>query len=221
MSFFVILDVITYASPILLLYGCLIGLRYYESLGHVQKLVLIYFLMCLIIEISSHVISIIYKNNLLFIPLFGLLELIVLTTLYRKYLLRKENKILNYSILASIAFILYELISISYFDVAGFQSYSRVIDTFLIVCMSLLFLKQKINGEPNFKHFVLNAVILVYFSLNLIIFLPINFLINEGSMLKFYFWMANLIFTLFFYTALIFILWKHGKAQRQLLYGFP
>jgi hypothetical protein len=59
----------------------------------------------------------------------------------------------------------------------------------------------------------------IYFSLNLIFFLPVNFLINVASSVKFYFWSANLLLTISFYTFLCKEIWKNGSTRKRLRSG--
>ena len=214
-----IFEFIMYLSPVFLIVGVSVGTYFYESLSKVYKILLLYLWVCLMIDLLGHISAITLGNNLVFIPIFGIVELVIISLLYRKFLLVK-NKALGVIILLAVSYMLYELVHLTYFEPTKFQSYARVIDTFLLVSMSLLYTFQKVRQEPNMNYFSLNSTILIYFSVNLIIFLPINFLINEASMLKFYFWIANLIFTLLFYAALTLIIWKHGKTQRQLRFGF-
>lgn len=66
---------------------------------------------------------------------------------------------------------------------------------------------------------ILNGVILTYFSLNLIMILPINYFINAETDLKFIFLVSNMITTTLFYIYLTYSLWKNGKIQKPLRTG--
>jgi hypothetical protein len=49
--------------------------------------------------------------------------------------------------------------------------------------------------------------------LNIIIFLPLDFLISEDSIFNFYIWFANLGVTVLFYLFLIYSIWKNGRIR--------
>ena len=118
----------------------------------------------------------------------------------------------------SVLYIIYELIYYTFFNtnVKSFQPYAKVADNFVIILLSLSFLQEKISDfkERQWNNFSFNIVVLVFFTLNTLIFLPINFLVNEGSGIKFYFWIGNSVLLLLFYSYLIGKIWNNGRKNK-------
>ncbi|AWG24380.1 hypothetical protein [Flavobacterium kingsejongi] len=220
MTFYELLDLFTFVSPIVLFVGVVTGVYCYRSLDLSHKVIMYYLLIALSTDIISRIYGHVYGNNLIFILIFALLELGVFSILYYN-LLKKNKKVFLIGIGIAVLFMLWEIWSLKMLHVADFQSYSKVVDTFLIVCFSIAYFFEKINSQTQTEWdlFLLNSVILGFFSLNLIFFLPINYLINETSILKFYFWFANLILTLLFYVFLTRAIWKNGRTHKQLHRG--
>ncbi len=206
----------TYLSPLLLLLGLIVGGLYYKYLSPQHKTLYYYLLAAIIIDILGRIFEAAYGNNLILIPVFGVLELISFSVLYYLHLLKTKSIPLLLIICAGLFYIIFEIWTVKSVDPKVFQSYSRVVDAFIIVLMSILFYLKKVDEDDaiELNLFSLNAAILIYFSLHLIFFLPINFLINESSQLKFYFWSVNLLVTLSFYLFLIRSIWKNGKTQK-------
>jgi len=221
MSFYGFIDTLTLLAPALLLLGIAAGAYYFKSLDRAHKTITIYLLVALIADLMSRGYVVIYENNLVFILLFSLLELILFSSLYFTLFLRKRNPFLIGLTAAGTLFIIWELFSLKFASVEQFQSYSKVVDTFLIVLLSVSFFFEKIRDKNSqvWEFFQLNSIILLFFSLNLLFFLPINFLINETSNLKFYFWLGNLAVTLIFYLLLTREIWKNGMTRKQLRSG--
>ena len=123
--------------------------------------------------------------------------------------------------IVGIAFSLYEIFTIDYLDPVNFQSYSRVLVVFLIVIFAMIFFFEKLSAGTNPKDYKLsvNTGILIYYSLSVVVLLPINFLINEGTSLKFYFLLGNSFITLLFYLFLTYAIWKNGKTLKHLHSG--
>lgn len=217
MNFEKFIDLLTLSIPIVLFIGILRSLLFYKLLDKAHKILLFYLIICFLTDISSRLYGHFYKNNLVFIVLFGLLELVIFSLLYQIVYFDKKNRPLCVISFLGAVFILWELLHINTSSIHQFQSYSRVVDCSIIVgsALMLLFEKIKQNEGPNLLLIRLNSVILIYFSTNLLLLLPINFLINTSSELKFYLWFANLILTTLFYFFLIGEIWKNGQNLKQ------
>ena len=158
-------------------------------------------------------------NNLIILPLFSLIELAFFVFFYNKYLLNKANKILAGIGVAGALFIVAEILQYFVFNtlnVKQFQPYAKVADNFIVIIMALVFFYQKMNSysETKWDNFKLNIAILIFFTFNTIIFLPFNFLINESSGVKHYFWIGNLVMLLLFYIYLTSLIWKNGRVKQ-------
>lgn len=212
-----LLYLLTWISPVVLIIGVIIGSYYYKQLDQVRKLIFVYLIGALLFDILSRVIGLYFmKNNLILIPLFSLFELPMFTYIYARHL-TKQYAIAMY-IISSLAslFIINECFTANSADLQNFQSYSRTLGAFLIVLYSLTYYIEnffQISEEVQSKMRI-NTLILGFFSLNLIFLLPINFLINASSPLRFYLLFGNLFLTIVFYLTLTISLWRNGKTQK-------
>ncbi|MEM9822200.1 MAG: hypothetical protein AAF985_14050, partial [Bacteroidota bacterium] len=125
------------------------------------------------------------------------------------------TRIWSIMIVLLVSYSLYEIIILWEVNPKDFFCLSKVFNSLAIVIMSIVFYIAQIardhQAKPTF--FLLNTIIFAFHSLNLILYLPINFLINENSNIKFYFWSISLVLTLLFYLSIIHILWIHGKNR--------
>ncbi|MCW3083858.1 MAG: hypothetical protein JWP12_1224 [Bacteroidetes bacterium] len=214
------IELFTYCMPLLLIAGVIIGLFRFLALNAVHRLLLGYLAMALIIDVLSRIFGIVMHNNLLFIPLFGFLELAFFTWLYFRYFLPSQSRFLLIVPVIGLGFIAWEFYQGEWMDPLHFNAYSRVVDPVTVVFLCMLHFREIGNAVPlAVERMRMNSAILLFFSLNLVFFLPVNFLINVPSQLKFYFWLANLILTMAFYTFLIFEIWKNGKTRPSLVPG--
>lgn len=218
MDFIQIVDISTYLCPVILFIGIAIGVNFYKKLDILHKILLFYLIIMFILDVLSRIIGYIYGNNLIFIPIGGFFELLGFSTFY--YFLGINESVskktaLIVTVFLTFLFTLWEIYKVYNAPVEQFESYTTVIATLFIVLLSLGFFLGKIlkRKEISTNIFMLNSGILIFFSLILIIFLPIDFLIHDNTGLKFYFWFANLIFTLVFYTFLSLSIWKNGKIR--------
>ena len=214
-----LLDLLIYAIPIFLAVGILGGIYYFRTLDKVHLSLLIYLVVCLLVDLVSRVYAKKYGNNLVFIPISGFFELGAASLCYH-YLLARKRFLWPVVALAAV-FMVQEAMRINVNNVADFQTYSRVISSFLITVMSIVCFFEWISNEKGMagNTLLLNSSILIYYAFNLVCFLPVNFLINVDSDIKFSFWFANLLITLIFYAFLNILIWKHGKSRKQLLRG--
>jgi len=209
-------DALTLASPVILFIGMILGFVYYRRLDALHRWLHFFLIMALLVDIASRILGEVYHNNLILIPIYGLLELLIFTYIYFTFLLRVKYKLWIISIAIVVLFNLYEIFQSLHVDPKDFNSHSRVVDYLVIVIMSIVFYIHQI-ATANAKSssiFFLNTVILLFYSLNLILYLPLNFLINEASDIKFHFWTVSLVLTLIFYISIVRTIWIHGKNHK-------
>lgn len=218
MDVYEIVNFSTYLSPIVLIGGVGVGKYYFKNIDFPHKIIMFYLLGMLVVDLSARFFGEWYGSNLVFIPILGLAELVAFSFFFSCLGLR-ENKVkfwmlLIFDALAAV-YMLWEMAQIDRAQLEGFQSYSKIISTFLIVVLSINLFVEKIWSVKNISSelFYLNSVILMYFSMILIIFIPIDFLINDTTGAKFYIWFANLLLTLLFYLFLIGSIWRNGKGR--------
>lgn len=212
-------DILSLISPLLLIIGILLGFYYYRFIDRENRLIWLYLFVCVFFDIVSRNIDTETGNNLFLWPLFSLSELLVFSKFYQVFI--KKNKII-YSLLAlGIGYILFEIGSIDSTNVKGFQSYARIVTSFLIVIMVLskIIWQVQTNQNISLSKQYLNNMILIVFSLNVLLLLPINLLVNGSSLLITTIWMIYLSLTVVFYIYLSYSIWKNGKNRKRLLYG--
>lgn len=218
MEFYDLVNFSTYLSPVFLVLGIGIGIYFFKSIDIFHKIIVIYLGSMLAIDLLARLFGEVYGNNLIFIPILGFIELSVFSVFYYFSGLNENRatKFLLFGIIAlSFLFSAWEIYKVYDVPIEEFESYSKAISTCVVVLLSIGYFIDNIRKRKNISEgeFLLNSGILMYFSLELILFLPIDFLINDGSGLKYYFWFANLIFTLVFYNFLIISVWKNGRIQ--------
>lgn len=118
-----------------------------------------------------------YNNNLRFLIIYSIVEVIFYTFLFQVILFSKVNYYFLILSCLSLAFGLIELISLNFSDIDGFQSYSRIFSNMIIATFAaynFILLLKNIDFRV-WKHFGLNSIILIYFSIQSIMFLPFNY----------------------------------------------
>jgi len=211
-----VMKLLTLFSPLILAIGLCIGFYFYKSLNTIHKSILFYLLLMLVIDLSGRILKFTYGNNLIILPIYSLLELGMFVYFYYKFLFKAKHRLILGLSIVVVLYILWEIVVLKVMEPRQFQSYAKVADNFVIITLALAFFHEKINifKESKWDNFRLNAVILVFFSVNMLFFLPINFLINETSGLNHYFWLSNLVITILFYLFLITSIWKNGKIRK-------
>lgn len=212
-------DLLTSIPPFLLIIGVLLGFYYRRFLDLENRIIWLYLFVCIFFDILSRNIDTVTGNNLFLWPLFSLTELFVFIRLYQALL--KKSKIIWGLLGLGISYILFEIGYIDSSNVKGFQSYARIVTSFLVVIMVLSKIIWQVQTDQNMskRQLYLNYVILTVFSLNVLLLLPMNLLINGSSVLITAIWMIYLSVTVLFYIYLLYSLWKNGKSRKQLSYG--
>jgi hypothetical protein len=200
--------------------GFVLGMFYYRSLDIVHKGITWYLLSMCLVDVSSRIMAI-TGNNIIVWFAYSLLEMTMFSYFYFRYLFQARHRLIVGFYLISFLYIIYEIINFERTEMKGLQSYAKVVDDFLIIILVLTFFHEKINifKESKWDNFRLNAIILVYFSINLVFLLPFNFIINKTSGYQFYFWFGVSISILLFYTYLTHSVWKNGRTQKLSLSG--
>lgn len=216
--------IVSFIIPGVLIFGTISGLYNYKKIDGMHKSIAFYLLLMLIMEITSRILGR-FGNNFIILPIISLLELSFFIFFYNNYLL-KRKKIFTWLGSLGLIYIIGE--TVFYFvlnDVTAkqFQPYSKVVDNFLIIVMALAFFLEKIDGyrEINWDNFRLNTILLVFFTINMLVFLPFNFLVNETTGLKFYFWSINIVILIILDVYLTYSIWKNAHKHKSLTYKEP
>lgn len=218
MDFNTFSEIITRVSPFVLLVGTSVGLYHYKRLTNVAKLLWYFLLGSLLIDLTGRLLEELFSNNLIVLFALTLLELFIFLKLY--YNLTQKKKLVVCLFILGILYTIIESIYINTNDVSLFQPYAKALGPLLIVGMALLFFFELIRDEKTlFKnesdYFVLNSTILCFFSLQFLVFLPLNFLVNTDIQLTGYILIGNIFFMILFYIYLTYFIWKRGRNLKQ------
>lgn len=209
---------LTYGSPFALVVGGIFGLYFFKYLNKTHRLILAYLGVSLAIDIASRIMANSHNNNLILWPLLSILELLIFSGIYISILEKKFFWIVSG---VGASYIIYEMINIDSFNASSFQPYSKVVSSFVIIVLILSYIMQRITKDVEIskQDQFLNITVLSYFALNLVLLLPINFLINEKPEITVYIWTTYLILTILFYSCLSILLCKNGKNRKRLHFG--
>jgi hypothetical protein len=212
-------DLLTYTSPIVLIIGSSCGIYLLGSIDAKSKRILTYLLVSLGADVVSRIVLANSGNNLIVLPIYSVFELLIIASLY--YHLGIKKALLIPLVALGAIYIIGEIIYIDSSNVKTFQSYAKIVSSFVIVLLALQFFIEKLKSENEISQSTrrLNSAILAYFALNLILLLPINLLINQIASSIIYIWYAYLGATVLFYSYLSVFIWKNGKTQKQLRCG--
>jgi len=214
-------NIVSFVSPIVLLIGIIVGLLYFSQLNTTYRLITAYLSICLVMDILCRYLGAYshLKYNLFMIPIFGFLELFIFSFLYYSKILRSNSKPLLLFIATMHLLILIEIVfALKSFHKESFQSYGKVIADAAILYFCLLYYWKVVKGQIplDSEYNILTALIFIYYSVNLFIFLAVNFLVNEKISVVIFFWAVNLISLVLFYLALIYLIWQNGKIPKSL-----
>lgn len=212
---------LTYLSTASICFGIVISSLFYRKLSPIFRSLLYYFILALVFDILCKTVGSYYKNNMVFISSYGFFELLFFTYLYSRHVFEKQSKIMFLVGIIGLIAVGYDCLTADYSDLINFQTYARTIADFSIVAFSMTYFFVKLSNGINLDNpkITLNTLILLYFSIHLIIFIPINYLINASTNFIYAFLIGNLILTILFYNALSITLWKNGKTPKHLRYG--
>lgn len=208
-----IIDYISFVTPIILLIG-VFSYIYVKNKTNTNRLILYLFLFGLIIDILSRIFAKIYNNNLIFINIYTIIDLIIL------YLIIKENSTnfkKYYHLIFSLVvlFNLYEFTSINFSNPIEYQSYSKSLNSIFLLFLSLIQIIKAINLDlTNNKKYSILIFLCIYLTFSAFLNIPINFLINYSNYTIFIIWLINSININLFYSYLIYYIWKSGKTQK-------
>jgi hypothetical protein len=220
MTIFDFANLLADCQLIILVGGLLIGIYCYKKNDIVTRYLWGYLILMLGAEVLSYILGFVFKvSNHIVMPIYSLVELVFFYCFYKRFLFKKLPGYLMICFFAALFYILFEIFYnfiYTYVSIKNYQPYAKVADNFFIILMSFGFLYEKMNNydESKWDYFRLNIMILSFFTLNTIIFLPFNFLVNETTGLKFYFWMANLVLLFTQYGYIIFEIITNDKNKK-------
>lgn len=212
-------------SPLVLVLGVITGLWFYNRLSPKYRWMLAYLGCALLIDILSRYWGLISskQNNLVFLSVSGLIDLVFVAGLYNFYYLPKGQRWLLYPAAAIFLLVVCNLLFFgNLFSAANtFQSYDKLICNMVIVVYTLFcFMELLRHRRKEHREMMrINSSILVFFAVDILISMAANFLINESLTLVVYFWVLRLLLLTGMYLILIYTIWQSGKNPKHLQFG--
>jgi hypothetical protein len=210
-----------YSSPLVLLIGIFVGLSCFWRLNPGIRLVFYYLVICLLTDLLcryfGHVSHL--KNNMFLLPIFAFFELLVFSILYYKQIFRSKGKLLLLFIVLMHLIVIWDVSTLSrLLHRESIFSFGKVIADISILSFCMIYYWKLSKGQiaSNSEYFRLNAAIFIYYSINLIIYLSLNFLVNNRLSIVTFFWAVNLVSVVSFYLFLTYLIWQNGKTRKVL-----
>lgn len=203
--------------PIVAAAGVISGVIRYRQLGTLQRVLAVYLLISLLTDRVGNLLgNILFDNNLILVPAFGLLELGLFAYLYIKCMLPGKSRSLGILVAVSLGFILLDIIRANPADPAGFHSYGRVLDGLTIVVLCLAYYWHVLRGHLPIDRtkVMLNSAVFLFFCANSLFFTVVNLVVTASSDLMIYLWIINALATPAFYIFLTYLLWQNGNAPK-------
>ncbi len=216
-----LLDWGTWLVPLLLSLICYSLAKYYKILKPYQKVIYIYLFISLFVDLISRFWSYAFAQNLEFISIFAIIEVIIFYIFYYKILASNNNLAGNILTILTLAYLCLDIFLFRTDRLIDYQTYTRSVSSLYIVLSSMLYYKKIYSEYIRDKELLqLNGILLLYYSLNFILYLPINYIINVSVAINISLWIFKVILLLIFYL----YLWKHlmnyGKNKKQSRIGF-
>ena len=207
------IDFFSAASILLPLAG---GILRFRSLSNDLKWLFLFFLVSAVTEFVAHILKMNSVNNLWLGNIFFLLECFFWSIIITWWLDSKKVR-LFISVFLPAFLIFWAFTTFFVLDFFVFNNYARTIESFAFVFLScfLLIAVSTDTSEVIFKNpkFWFGSALLIYFSVNLIVFGTVNYILSNHGQLMDNTWMihsvtnifANLLFAIGF-------LWIRQKA---------
>lgn len=216
-----LLDWGTWLVPLLLSLICYSTAKYYKLLKPYQKVIYIFLLISLSVDLLSRFWSFAFAQNLEFISIFAIIEVIIFYIFYYKILSSTNHLLGNILTIFALAYLCLDMLLFQTNRLTDYQTYTRSVSSLYIVLSGLLYYKKIYSEYTRDKELLqLNGILLLYYSLNFILYLPINYIINVSVAINISLWIFKIILLLIFYL----YLWKHlmnyGKNKKQSRIGF-
>ena len=223
---------LAWVDLVLLMVAVVLGSVLFRKLQTNLKILLLYLLAVLVIEIIAKIyLRILERDNIFLLHFYTLFEFLGLTLYFRETLVlpgRIKRYILIFIIVVAIILVLYSTNILFWhtekLQPLQFDLYQKILTHLVILCLAVFSFIQ-FAQRTGLKHekemrsiFWLNAGILLYFSGSFVIFLAIRNLINlpfgEGIML----WLINAFLTFILYLTVINVFINRYYAWKRMWY---
>jgi uncharacterized membrane protein len=204
--------VLNQVAPWFALAPIIVGILRRVKLTPALRILLLYFLLAFITELSAIWMMKHKMNNLPLVHLFTLLEFLILTFFLKAQF--KTNKQIKAIGLIQIIFSFYAIASSIFIQpITVFNTYSRSIEIFLLIVITLMLfmnsLKRIVVTDPESNGLIwINGALLAYFSSTLLIILLNNYLGTNHIEIYKKVWAIQAILTILMHLTISFGIWK-------------
>jgi hypothetical protein len=210
-----IVNLVNLLTPLAACGGSFLGFLFYRSLTSSQKLLVLYLVLAFFTDLLSRFFETEINNNLILVPLFGLIELVLFVSFYYRFVFTRKHPFVIWLVSGSVFAIILDMLFSNWGEPLHFHGYGRVLSGFVIVILSLMSLGQLLHTahEPSNDWLKLSAGILAYYAIDCLWFIAVNFMVNQDPATVFSLWMVRAISTPLFYVFITYYLWQTGKTQ--------
>ena len=195
----------------------IIGVRNFSVIGLKGRIILTFVLISFLIDVISRAYVNLFGSNLILFNILSLVELLAFCLFF--YSSEVPKKIATSVFILGGLFVLVE----SWLNYSErwqtFQGYSKAFVAFLIVCLALFSILNQIIQEREVENKPMNYGVIFYFSMEFILLLPMNYLINARSEYVMFLWATRIGVIFIFYFIIIHYLWSLGRTQKLLPSG--
>ena len=199
-----------------------IAIALYKNADAFSKKLVLYLVLMGLVEVLSYFMGYVLKiSNYILLPFYCFLELSFFLYLYKRFFLKRNFFIFNIVGLLALTYILGETLwffVLNKSDTANFQPYCKVADNFIIICLALTFLYNKMAeyNETRWDKFWINIVFLLYFTFDMLFFLPFSFIVSANNNIKFIFWILHQMALLALYSYLLIQVIKDVRNNKNI-----
>ncbi len=161
---------------------------------------------------ASRILGELQSNNLILFSFLSFFEVLVFSYIYWEKL--KNARWLQVLTAAGLMYLIFEAIALDQTELASYQTYARNVSSLLIVLMTLNYIFSELRAGSTLQGDTLHFVLLFYYSLEFMLLIPFNYLINVSTTSIMYIWTARVILIFIFYVYLTYYLWSDGKTQK-------
>ena len=206
---------------LILLGGVTLGLMRWNDLAREFQVLTVYLLGVLLIEVLAKLYIYVWTdlNNIYLLHIYAPFEFLLISRFYELILplthVRKKQFRLLYFTVAGVLVLYsaYHLFSGDANAPLQFQLYSKALVNGCIMVYSAFFVILGLMSPGRFLDhdkllFAVNASMMLYFSGTFVIFLTLNYLLNNNLSKTIYFWLINVALTFILHFVMLVALWK-------------
>lgn len=207
----------TLLTSLILAAGVITGIVKSRNFSRMHWVLLAYLVVELLLEqVSRHFGTTGNRNNLIFLSVAGLIDVVFYTVFYQFFLFRKRRLWLGIVSGAIFLLLLYMGMNKSV-NATVFNSYDKVISNALVVLYAIVSSFDLITGTDPVRREVMriNAVVLLAYALDILFAMTLNFLINVDKSYAIYFFVLRIAFIQLLYLIFGITLWQTGKNRKR------